>query len=120
MEKVWVSKRALLLWLLLVPGAMLLGLTIGSWILPLAFAIGHDGISGLSSIPVSWGTASAPPWIPRSTGKWLDFAGGALGLGLAGVLGVAAAKLTYRLVVHKFRWMTDEQVQRANRRPQIM
>jgi hypothetical protein len=120
MDKVWVSKRALLLWIVLVPGGMALGITIGTWILPLAIALNRDGLDGLASIPVNWGTASVPRWIPRSTGKWLDWLGGLLGLGLAAAVGRSGTRLAHWLVVHKLGWMTEEDVQRANRRPQIM
>ena len=58
--------------------------------------------------------------MPRSTGKWVDFGGGVLGLGLATLLGIAGGRLSHRLVVHKFRWMTEDEVRRHNDRPRIM
>lgn len=101
-------------------GGLLSGFIIGSWVLPLVAAIARDGLGGVASIPSRWGFAGAPSWMERRTGEGLKLAGGALGLGLSAILAIKAGKLSHHLIVHKIKWMTEEDVRRYNGRPRAM
>jgi hypothetical protein len=112
----YVPAKAFLVLIVLMGGGVMLGFVAASWIVPLCFAVGGEGLDGLRQVPVQWGYASPPAWLNHRTAEGLKLVGGVLGLALGGLLGIGGGKLSHHLVVHKFGWMTEEQVRRFNAR----
>jgi hypothetical protein len=121
-----VPLRAMVLWSIIVPGFGIGGLIVGTWVLPLGLTIAHGDPAALNEI-----------WVERHlfarTPTWIDAAGDStlydiVGLGTAVMaflgaasFGVLGLRLWQYLIVRRFKWMTEEEVQEARKRQrQIM
>jgi hypothetical protein len=95
---------------------ILLGVLVGSWVLPVIIEVRAQGWGSLSSIPTEGGFAQAPTWLSPEARRWLPFAGGVLGLMLGGLFAVVGGKLIHHLLVYRLKWITEEQVRHFNAR----
>jgi hypothetical protein len=92
---------------------LLVGLVIGSWILPVIIGLAHGGWSEIGRIPVSERIFGSPPAFiaPESTVHTVtEFAVFVLAIP-TGLLGLWLTQIWWRhLVVKKWKWMTDQEV----------
>jgi hypothetical protein len=115
-----VPPKAFVLWAIVVLGSGVVGFTAGSWIVPLALAIGRDGLSGLSELRTEWGVfPRAPAWIDPVRNRGMHVAVQFSGIALAMVglrCGVVGERIYRYLVTKKLGWMTEEEVDAARKR----
>jgi hypothetical protein len=98
-------------------GAFAVGATLGGWIAVGALAVTDRGWVGLGLVPRTfWVFPELPAWFDATQAK----VGQICCLTLALVLGVTGLRLAQRvwqyLVVKRFRWMTDQEVDEFWRR----
>ena len=89
----------------------ILGMAVGSWMAPIAIAIlvRHD-LSSLSRVPRQmWIFPSAPSWYTHGE-KILWSIGALLAVVIAGICGDRFLKIWRHLVVRRYKWMTDKEV----------
>jgi hypothetical protein len=115
-----VPPHAFLLWIVLVGGTALLGMTAGTWVVPLTLAIWRDGLSGVMQVRTELGVfAHAPMWIDPTRHstlfKFVEMS--VIVFGIVGLrCGVLGERLYRFLVVEKLHWMTRDEVDAARSR----
>jgi hypothetical protein len=98
-----------------------IGITLGLWIILILVVCLSDGNHTLSEIHTQWGVLPGPPkWLdPVSDQRLIAAIGlGSQAIGLVGgaLLGWLGLRYNHYLIVKKFRWHSQEEALRADKR----
>jgi hypothetical protein len=92
------------------------GIVVGSWPIPIAIAVSHNGMAGIRQIPTeSHVLAHIPPVHDMQLHTFLEWANFVPIFAALITLGLFGIRVWRRLVIKK-GWMTEEEVKRFEKR----
>jgi hypothetical protein len=104
--------QALLVFAVFTAGGAIVGIVVAGWVVACAIAfLMHDGLQTLLQFPREFGVfAKSAPWFSNTDKTFWNVGASILSMVGFAVSALAGLRIARHLVVNRFHWMSDEEV----------